>query len=105
VSSPEGADLLLAAARVALARGQADVALPLVQNVDRFWSEFDPASRWAGEAAFWLARCYTGLGREADARPVFARAAKNLARSPLAVDAKLVRLATEPARNGTIATR
>jgi serine/threonine-protein kinase len=47
---PESADLQVGLARVALARGRPDAAIPLLEEADAFWTRFDPKSRWAAEA-------------------------------------------------------
>jgi hypothetical protein len=60
---------------------------------DRFWRGFNPESRWTGEAALWLGRCYEALGRGGQARPALSRAARLLARSPLPGDRPLARTA------------
>jgi tetratricopeptide (TPR) repeat protein len=53
--TPARADLLMGQARVQLAARNPAEALPLLEAADHFWREFDPGSRWAGEAARWLA--------------------------------------------------
>lgn len=68
-------------------------ALPLLQEADRFWSDFDPHNRWAGEAALWLGRCYVALGRRSQTRPALSQASRILSRSPISTDAKLLQLA------------
>jgi serine/threonine-protein kinase len=96
--TPERANAQLGLGRVELAVHRAQAALPLVEEADAFWRGFAPESRWAGEAAFWLGRCYDGLGRANDARPAYARAAKILAGSAFVADAKLVELARQAPR-------
>ena len=54
---------------------------------------FDAESRWSGEAALWLGRCYSALGRTSEARVALGRAATILSRSPIPADAPLARLA------------
>ena len=81
--TPARADLLVGMARVQLQRQELTAALQSAQGADRFWREFDPENGSAGEAAFWLGRCYQALGRHADARDAFARAQRVRGRSPV----------------------
>ena len=90
---PERADILVGLGRALLARKQPADALPLVQEADAFWRTFDGESRWAGEASLWLGRTYAALGRDADAAAVLSRARAILARSTIASDSELARLA------------
>ncbi|MFN3564822.1 MAG: tetratricopeptide repeat protein, partial [Burkholderiaceae bacterium] len=99
--SPDHADALVGAGRARLALGRAQEALALFEQADDFWRDFDADNRWAGEAAYWLARCYEALDRHAEAKQAYARAAKILARSPLPADKRLARLA----RSGALAVR
>ena len=80
-------------ARARLAQAAPTEAVKQAERADRFWREFDPDNRGAGEAALLVSRCYAALGRDADARQAYTRAAGILARSPLASDAKLLKLA------------
>jgi len=91
--TPAQADALVGLGRAKMGQGRLAEALPLLEAADRFWHEFDAESRWAGEAALWLGRCYAGLGRAADARQALTRAEKLLSRSPIPSDSGLVRLA------------
>lgn len=74
-----------------LAQNHPRDGLRLVEQADAFWRGFAPESRWAGEAAFWLARCYEALNRDAQAKQAYARAAQILARSSLPADAELAK--------------
>ena len=60
---------------------------------DGFWRDFDRKNRWAGEAAFWLGRCYSALGREAESKRAYAHAVRILAESAIPGDSKLIELA------------
>ena len=91
--SPARADLMVGVARVQMQQREFATALPPLQKADLFWRDFAPDSRWAGEAALWLGRCYLALGRNAEAEALLARAEKNLAASPLPGDAGLAKLA------------
>jgi serine/threonine protein kinase len=91
--TPARADLLIGTARARMQRREFAAALPALQKADAFWREFAPATRWAGEAALWLGRCLSSLGRDREARAALDRAAPLLAASPLPADAGLVKLA------------
>ena len=49
--NPDRADILVGLGRVKMAAGQPAEALPLFQEADGFWRDFDPNNRSAGEAA------------------------------------------------------
>jgi len=92
-TTPARADLWVGAARLHLQRRNYEKALQLTQQADLFWRNFGADSRWAGEAALWLGRCYLALGRSADAYAELSRAEKILAHSPIPADVELVKLA------------
>jgi len=94
-TTPARADLLVGMARVQLQRGDYKTALQSAQGADRFWRDFDPDNRSAGEAALWLGRCYRALGRNAEAAETLRRAERMLSRSPIPSDRKLRQLAAE----------
>jgi serine/threonine-protein kinase len=85
---PAQAEVLTALGRVHLARNDPARAMAPLREADAFWRDFDPACRWAGEAAFWLGRAQAALGRDAEATRSFARARAALSRSPLPADRK-----------------
>ena len=91
--TPQQADALVGWGRALLALGRPDDAQARLIAADRFWRDFDPGNRWAGEAAFWLGHCYSALGKRNEAKQAYTRATRILARSPLPADAKLVQLA------------
>jgi serine/threonine-protein kinase len=91
--TPPHADALVALGRVRMSEGRAGEVLPLLEQADAFWREFDAGNRWAGEAALRLAQCYASLGRHAEARAAFARARAALEGSPYPADAAVTRLA------------
>ena len=61
------ADARVGIGRVQMRRSQPALALPLLEEADRFWRDFDPDNPGAGEAALWLGRAYRALGREVEA--------------------------------------
>jgi tetratricopeptide (TPR) repeat protein len=91
---PAQADHHLALGRAWLAQGRAADAERALTVADAFWRDFDPGSRWAGEAAYWLGRCHAALGHHAAARQALARAARVLATSPFADDRTLLARST-----------
>ncbi|HSB19941.1 MAG TPA: protein kinase [Anaeromyxobacteraceae bacterium] len=94
--SPLRADVLVGLGRALMSQGKPKEALPLLQRADAFWRDLDPGSRWAGEAALRLGKCFEALGRRNEAREALARARVTLARSPIPADARLLRLARLP---------
>ncbi len=93
--TPARADLLVGMARVQLHEQNHADALPLLEKADRFWRDFDPDNRSAGDAALWLGRCNKALGRRSEARDALGRAESILAGSPIPGDLKLLQLARE----------
>jgi eukaryotic-like serine/threonine-protein kinase len=91
--SPGHVEALVGSARARLLLDRTTEALPLLEQADAFWRDFDAGNRWAGETAFWLGRCYSALGRTGDARHAYARAAKILAGSTIPRDRELVQIA------------
>ncbi|MNC96122.1 hypothetical protein D3C83_134100 [compost metagenome] len=55
-----------------MATGKPAAALPFLEAAHRFWTGFDPDSRWAADARLWLGRCYAALDRTAEARSLLA---------------------------------
>ena len=90
--TPHHADALVGLGRVHMALGDPDTAVGLLEQADDFWRGFDAQSRWAGEAALRLGRCYAALGREGPAKEALARAMEILSRSPIASDRNLLAL-------------
>jgi eukaryotic-like serine/threonine-protein kinase len=91
-TTPDRAEALIALARLELSSGDAAGAVPLLLEADRAWSQLDPESRWAGEAAFWLAQAHSALGQHAQAEATLERAKRLLADSPWRSDAQLLAL-------------
>jgi tetratricopeptide (TPR) repeat protein len=94
-ATPGRADALVGLGRARLGQGRPADALAPLEEADAFWQDFDAGNRWAGEAAFWLGRCYSALGRSAEGRQALARARAILSRSPVPMDSSLARLARE----------
>jgi eukaryotic-like serine/threonine-protein kinase len=97
--TPLHADALVGLGRAGLQSREPTCAS--LEAADAFWRAFDPESRSAGEAAFWLGQCQRQLKRPSQATESLRRAAKLLARSPLPADAAL----TTTARQGLMRTR
>jgi tetratricopeptide (TPR) repeat protein len=66
-TTPAIADVLIARGRIALEQQRTSDALALFADADSFWNEFGPASRWAGEAAYWHGRALMASGQSAEA--------------------------------------
>ena len=50
---------------------------------DEFWRSYDPASHWAAEASYWLARALIDTGDRAAGQPMLKSARVRLAKSPM----------------------
>jgi eukaryotic-like serine/threonine-protein kinase len=92
-TTPARADLQVGMARVQMQERNYAAALELLEKADAFWRDFDAQSRWAGETAVRLGRCYAALGRNTDARAALTRGGKLLASSDLPADIELAKLA------------
>lgn len=88
--TPTRADLMIGMARLHLQASEPAKALRAAQTADAYWRERRPDSRWAGEAALWLGRTHSALGRRAEARMTLARASRLLAASKIPADVALV---------------
>jgi serine/threonine-protein kinase len=73
---PAYADVVLARARIELAREAPARALPRLEQVDTYWRQFDAESHGAADAALWLSRGYRQAGRDREANAAAARAAR-----------------------------
>src|SRR5262249_41400733 len=62
-TTPSLMDVQVARARVALEQGRANDAVPLLAEADKFWNDFNPTTRWAGEAAYWHGRALIAANR------------------------------------------
>lgn len=78
---PEFADAQSALGQMDLAAGAADRALPRFEEADVYWRQLDGDGRWAGESAYWLARCHRVLQRPVEAAAAALRAEQRLSGS------------------------
>jgi tetratricopeptide (TPR) repeat protein len=99
--TPVHAETLVGLGRAKMAQGKVAEAMSLFEEADRFWRGFDPENRWAGEAAFWASKCYRTEGLSENAVQAFRRARRILARSPIASDARLLRITDHGCRVAT----
>ena len=60
--TPLRADLLIGQARASLQLGDTAAALPNLERAHAWWRGYQPGSRWAAEAAQWLARARASQG-------------------------------------------
>jgi eukaryotic-like serine/threonine-protein kinase len=75
---PEHIDVWVALGRARLEQGRLEEALVLFEKANQFWTQFDSANAFAGEAAFWHG---TALGEKRESRRAheeWSRAAKLL---------------------------
>jgi tetratricopeptide (TPR) repeat protein len=91
--SPLWSDAMVATGRSHLELGRVGEAQKYLEQADAFWRDFDPQSRWSGEAAYWYGRSLSAMGRDSEAAGAYERAAAILARSPFPGDAHLARVA------------
>jgi hypothetical protein len=94
---PNDAEILIGLGRAKLGLGRAAEALTFLEEADRFWRDFDPENRWAGEASLWLSDCYAALGRRRRSEEARERAVDILSGSTDPASLRLLRLAREPA--------
>jgi serine/threonine-protein kinase len=89
VDTPDRAAAWLGLGRVELAERRPQEALPLLRQADAFWRQFAPQSRWAGEAAHWLAQAERQAGDPKQAEAHRLRALRLLALSTQPADRAL----------------
>jgi tetratricopeptide (TPR) repeat protein len=90
-ATPHRADALVGLGQARIGTRRFREAVEVLEQADGFWRDFDGDNRWAGEAAFWLSRAYEAAGRSEEAMTAYDRAVSILARSPLPIDAELLR--------------
>jgi serine/threonine-protein kinase len=90
---PDDAEVLVGLGRARLGLGRASDAIGFLEEANRFWKEFDPENRWAGEVTLWLSDGYRALGRRRESEEARERAVEILSRSPEPSDVRLLRLA------------
>ena len=88
-ATPLRAEIELGLSRVRHAQKNFGAALSLAQRADSFWSDFDPANRAGGEAAFWLARYQAQAGDASEAAASRDRAWQLLSGSVYPGDAQM----------------
>jgi serine/threonine-protein kinase len=94
---PNDAEILIGLGRARMGQDRPAEALPLLEEAERFWRDFDPENRWAGEVSLWLSDCYAALGRSRASEEARKRANDILSRSLDSASARLLRLARRPA--------
>jgi serine/threonine-protein kinase len=93
---PNDAEVLVGLGRAKLGLGRPADALPLLDEANRFWREFDPENLWSGEASLWLSEAYAALGRSREAIEARKHAVGVLSRSSDPAAARLLRVARSP---------
>jgi tetratricopeptide (TPR) repeat protein len=94
---PDDGEVLVGLGRARLGQGRASEALAYLEEADRYWKDFDPENRWAGEVQLWLSDCYASVGRSRESETARKNAIRILSRSPEPADTRLLRLARRPA--------
>jgi tetratricopeptide (TPR) repeat protein len=59
--TPQRAETLMFMGRAQMGLGKYEAALPLLEQAQAIWQDFDAQSRWAAEATSLVARCRTRL--------------------------------------------
>jgi hypothetical protein len=77
-ATPDLVDQWIGLARIHLLTNQPQQALRLAQQADAFWVKHDATSRWAGEAAYWLAQALQASGQSEASRAAAARSQRIL---------------------------
>jgi tetratricopeptide (TPR) repeat protein len=88
--TPDRVDLWIGLTRLYLRAGKSREALRYAQMADEFWSKHDPASRWAGESAYWLGQSLIASGSAQASNEPLRRAERILSSSPFASDRLLL---------------
>jgi serine/threonine-protein kinase len=87
--TPLRCDGEIALGRAQLALGRAAAAAQTLKPCDEYWQSLDPASPWAGEAAYWHGRALIAAGQPVPGRDALTRAEPALRTSALPVHAAL----------------
>jgi serine/threonine-protein kinase len=90
---PNDAEILIGLGRAKLGQDRPSEAVPLLEDADRFWKEFDPENRWSGEASLWLSDGYAALGLHRESAEARKRAMDVLSRSSDPSAPRLLRIA------------
>ena len=96
-TDPHLSDLHLTRGKALLKLGRTAEARDAFRISDEFWRRYDPASHWAAEASYWLARALIETGDATAGRPMLKAAQTRLAKSPMPSHRSLATSAT-PAR-------
>ena len=96
-TDPHLSDLHLTRGQALLKLGRPAEARDAFRISDEFWRSYAPASHWAAEASYWLARALIETGDAATGRPMLKAAQTRLAKSPMPSHRSLATSAT-PAR-------
>src|SRR6185295_17486317 len=94
VVTPDRVDLWVGLSRLYLSLGELDQARNYARMADEFWTQHDPTSRWAGEAAYWHGQSLAASGSTQASIEPLRRAARILASSPFARDRQLLQSLT-----------
>jgi len=84
--TPDRVDLWVGLSRLYLRLGELDQARNYARMADEFWTQHDPTSRWAGEAAYWHGQSLAASGSGQASIEPLRRAERILERSPFAAD-------------------
>ena len=95
-TDPHLSDLHLTRGQALLKLGRTAEARDAFRISDEFWRSYDPASHWAAEASYWLARALIETGDAAAGRPMLKAAQTRLAKSPMPSHRALAKPASLP---------
>jgi TolA-binding protein len=82
-TDPHLSDLHLTRGQALLKLGRVSEARDSFRISDEFWRHYEPASHWAAEASYWLARALIDAGDATAGRQMLKSAQARLAKSPM----------------------
>jgi tetratricopeptide (TPR) repeat protein len=88
--TPDRADLWIGLTRLYLRLGKLGEARRYAKMADEFWTQHDPASRWAGESAYRLGQSLVASGSAQASIEPLRRAERILSSSPFPSDQRLL---------------